>query len=157
MSQPRIDRRTLLWVGTAGTLAALGLRSVLAHEGDDHHGTPPAATPGATPGATPSAGSHLIKMENDLAFHPAHLTLQVGDTVTWRNTGAIAHSSTCDPDESRNPEEHVQLPEGAEPWNSGLLDQGEAFAHTFEVAGEYTYFCIPHEQAGMIGHLTVEA
>ena len=115
------------------------------------------ATPGATPGATPAGPTtHLVKMNNQLNFVPAELTLRVGDTVVWRTVGSIPHTSTCDEDEANQPEEHVARPEGAEPWNSGLVGQGEEFERTFDVAGEYTYFCIPHEGSGMIGYLTVK-
>jgi len=170
MSQTRhFNRRTFLGtglvVGTAGT--ALALRAVLAHERANHRATPAAGTPGATPGATPAAAAtpgatpaaaatHLIEMTDELKFDPAELTLKVGDTVTWRTVGAAPHTSTCDPDEANNPEEHVQLPEGAETWNSGFVNTDEEFSRTFDVPGEYTYFCIPHEAAGMIGYLTVK-
>lgn len=36
------------------------------------------------------------------------------------------------------------------------LGEGDEFEWTFEVPGEYTYFCIPHEAAGMVANLTVE-
>lgn len=124
--------------------------------------TPAAATPGATPsGATPAGETaegetHLVEMNDELEFVPERLTIRVGDTVTWRTVGAVPHTSTCDPEEAQNPEEHVQLPEGAEPWDSSTVAQGEEFSHTLEVPGEYTYFCIPHEANGMVGYLTVE-
>ncbi len=157
MSQTRLDRRALLFVGTVGTAAsALGLRAVLADEGEDHAGTPAAATPGATPGASPEAGTHLVEMTDELHFDPHHLTIRVGETVTWRTVGAVPHTSTCDPEKAQNPEEHVQLPEGAETWDSGTLEQGDEFERTFDVPGEYTYFCIPHEAQGMVAKLTVE-
>ena len=66
------------------------------------------------------------------------------------------HSSTCKENLANQPEEHVERPSDAEPWDSGLVEQGEEYSRTFPVAGEYTYFCIPHEAAGMIGYLTVE-
>lgn len=97
----------------------------------------------------------LVEMENDLVFHPEELTVPVGATVKWVNNGAIVHTTTCDPDAAMDPS-HAQLPEGAETWDSGNMAQGDEFTHTFEVAGEYTYFCIPHEATGMIGHITVE-
>ena len=95
-------------------------------------------------------------MNAQLRFDPERLTLRVGDTVLWRTVGAVPHTSTCDPEQAQNPEEHVQLPDGAETWDSGLIDEGGEFERAFEVAGEYTYFCIPHEGSGMIGYLTVE-
>ena len=100
-------------------------------------------------------GAQVVEMNDQLRFEPEQLTIRVGDTVTWRTVGAIPHTSTCDEDKANQPEEHVQRPEGAEPWDSGLVNTGEEYSRTFEVAGEYTYFCIPHEAAGMIGYLTV--
>ncbi len=49
----------------------------------------------------------------------------------------------------------MQLPAGAEPWDSGTVNGGESWSYTFETPGEYTYFCIPHELAGMVASLTV--
>jgi plastocyanin len=95
-------------------------------------------------------------MNLQLQFVPEQLTVNVGDTVTWRTVGPIPHTSTCDPSLAANPEQSVALPEGAEPWNSGDVGDGEEFSHTFEVPGEYRYFCIPHEAAGMIASLTVQ-
>lgn len=165
MTHRQLDRRALLSVGAIGVAAsALGLRAGFAYE---DHGTPeasPGASPmaslGASPMASPSAaGDHVVEMTDKLQglqFDPDHLTIRVGDTVTWRNVSATSHTSTCDPEKANNPEEHVQLPEGAETWDSGLLNTDEEFSHTFEVAGEYTYFCIPHEANGMVANLTVE-
>ncbi len=114
---------------------------------------PPTQEPAAPPN---QSGRHLVEMNDQLQFEPAQLTLRVGETVTWRTVGVIPHTSTGDPAEAQNPEEHVQLPPGAQPWNSGIVNQDEAFEQTFDVPGDYTYFCIPHEAAGMIGYLTVE-
>ena len=104
-----------------------------------------------------SAGAHRVEMNDQLLFDPEQLTLRVGETVRWRNVGAVSHTSTCDEGEANQSEEHVQRPEGAESWNSGLVNTDDEFERTFEVPVEYTYFCIPHEAAGMIGYLTVEA
>ena len=157
MVHRQLDRRTLLSVGALGVAAsALGLRASFAED----HGTPeasPGASPMASPMASPAAaGDHVVEMTDQLRFDPDHLTIRVGDTVTWVTVGVMPHTSTCDPEKANNPEEHVQLPEGAETWDSGLLGRGEEFQHTFEVAGAYTYFCIPHEANGMVASLTVE-
>jgi plastocyanin len=60
-----------------------------------------------------------------------------------------------DPAKAQKPE-HSALPQGAPAWDSGLLRAGQAWTHTFDVAGDYTYFCIPHESMGMIGTITVK-
>ncbi len=177
----RMNRRRFTWVATTGlasaALVACGNESLDQNltptRISNAEGAPPTLAPNATPFSSeqgggaeatqaPSGGggggpqTHVVKMENDLVFHPDTLTLNVGDTVTWHNNGQIQHTSTADPSQATNPDEHVKLPEGADTWDSGLLNQGEEFSVTFDVAGEYTYFCIPHEAAGMIGHLTVQ-
>lgn len=160
--------------GATATLAAIPIlhacgtdeRTTPATVGDEPTATVPlttlapmpatGATPDGTPAATPVVERHLVEMNDELLFVPEHLTLRVGDTVVWRTVGAVPHTSTCDPDKAENPEEHVQLPEGAEPWDSGMVGEGDEYERAFEVPGEYTYFCIPHEGSGMIGYLTVE-
>jgi plastocyanin len=97
----------------------------------------------------------VVEMTDQLAFEPERITVRVGDTVEWRNPTRLPHTVTTDPEEAQDPE-HVQLPEGAEPFNSGNIMPDETFSHTFNVAGEYQYFCIPHEMQGMLGHVTVE-
>ncbi len=88
-------------------------------------------------------------------YVPARLTIKVGDTVTWRNTDGMAHTVTADPARARD-EQSAKLPAGAEPWDSGNIEGGASWSRSFDVAGEYTYFCIPHELAGMVATLTVE-
>lgn len=74
----------------------------------------------------------------DFAFSPATLTIAVGDTVTWTNTDAVAHTATST--------------SGA--FDSDLLDQGESFSFTFTAPGTYDYRCTPHPQ--MTGRIVVE-
>lgn len=90
----------------------------------------------------------------------------VGDTVVWANTGSRNHTVTAYDD---------GLPDGAdyfasggfegeqaarEAWansvgGGGVVQPGETYDHTFEVPGDYYYFCIPHEDAGMLGKVVV--
>ncbi len=90
-----------------------------------------------------------------LKFDPEQVTITQGGTVKWENTSQIVHTVTADP-ELANVPSSVKLPEGAETFNSGSMAAGETFSHTFDVPGEYRYFCIPHESAGMIGTVIVE-
>ena len=101
----------------------------------------------------------------EVAFDPPTFTISPGDTVVWQNTSSRGHTVTAYDD---------RIPEDAEFFASGdyettkaaekgfreefggVIDSGEAWSHTFEVPGEYLYFCIPHEQAGMVGTITVE-
>jgi plastocyanin len=98
------------------------------------------------------------------AFVPASITVRVGDEVVWYNNSARAHSVTA---------YESGIPEGADYWASGgydsedaareawdglngALESNETYSHRFETPGEYSYFCIPHERAGMIGTVIVE-
>lgn len=119
-------------------------------------GAAPTEPANAGPTAAPQAtGGRVVEMNDQLRFVPDRLTIKVGETVTWRTVGAAPHTSTGDPAKALNPQQSVKLPDGAATWDSGLVTQGQEFSHTFAVAGEYTYFCIPHEAAGMVASLTV--
>jgi plastocyanin len=113
-------------------------------------------------GTTLSQSSYDVEMTAN-RYRPQRLTVAVGDTVTWGNPSSRGHSVTAYED---------GLPEGAAYFASGGLaseaeardryprtgniQSGETYSHTFEVAGEYPYFCIPHERGGMVGTVVVE-
>jgi plastocyanin len=129
------------------------------------------ATAGAV-GATGLAGCTAAGSGDDfdvgmtaVAFDPLEVTVAVGDEVVWRNTSSRGHTVTAY--EARIPEGATYFATGGfdsqraafDAWNDGLrgmLDGGETFAHTFETPGTHHYYCIPHEQAGMVGRVVVE-
>jgi plastocyanin len=108
--------------------------------------------PGSDAAAAPAA---VVEMDDRLRFLPDTIRVRAGETVEWRNTSALIHTVTADPDRAWRPE-NVRLPAGAERFDSGELVPGARFAHTFTVPGVYTYVCLPHEPAGMIGVVIVE-
>jgi plastocyanin len=75
----------------------------------------------------------------DFAFQPADLTVPVGATVTWTNAGQRPHTVSAD--------------DGS--FDSGRLDPGETFSHTFTEPGTFSFHCGFHPQ--MIGAITVTA
>ncbi len=107
-----------------------------------------------------------VEMSDDLVFDPDAIEISPGTSVVWETVGSVGHSVTAYEDE---------LPDGAEYFASGGFDseeaardaysvgdpdsgdvpEGETYEHTFETTGEYEYFCIPHESAGMVGTVTV--
>ncbi len=108
-------------------------------------------------GGTDAAGDAqnvTVEMNDMLKFVPDKLTIKVGDTVTWHNVGTIPHTATDDPGKAFDPQ-HTKLPAGAEPWDSGIVEGGKSWSYAFATPGEYTYFCIPHEAAGMVARITV--
>ena len=77
-------------------------------------------------------------------FMPASVTIHPGDTVQW-TWDASNHSTT-----SGSP----GMPNGL--WDSGILNQGATFSHTFNTAGTFPYYCRVHGQCcGMTGTVTV--
>jgi plastocyanin len=126
------------------------------------------AAAGARPAAAQEAGgdgggtTHTVDMTDDLVFDPDGLTIAPGDTVRWVNVGSIGHSVTAY--EENLPEEATYFASGDFDTESaarsgypqrGNVAGGEEFSHTFEVEGDYEYFCIPHESVGMIADVSV--
>jgi plastocyanin len=132
-------------LGRRRLLSLLGVGAVLASAG-------PLVT--ACGGGAAGGQSYTVNMTDSLKFDPDNLTVPKGTTVTWKNTSSIAHTATDDPAKAQNKGDAV-LPAGAKPWDSGNVDPGRSWSYTFDTLGQYTYFCIPHELAGMIGHITV--
>ncbi|MCC8965355.1 hypothetical protein H8A95_24320 [Bradyrhizobium sp. Pear76] len=88
------------------------------------------------------------------AFAPATINISVGDTVKWTNPAVITHSVTFDPAQATTAS-HVVLPAGAAPFDSGNMEEGATFSHTFTVRGTYKYVCKFHEAMGMAGTVVV--
>jgi plastocyanin len=84
------------------------------------------------PTAASAATVTVMVGPNCLCFMPASVTIHPGDTVQWiwSSTG---HSST-----SGTP----GMPNGL--WDSGILNQGAMFTHTFNSVGSFPYYCTPH-------------
>jgi plastocyanin len=93
-------------------------------------------------------------MTDRARFEPALISINVGDTVEWRNVSRHPHTVTVDPNLAGNPA-HVVLPQGAQPINSGEIPPGQRFTHTFRTPGIYYYVCLPHEDRGMVGIVVV--
>ena len=91
-----------------------------------------------------SAATVTVTVGNNcFCFTPASVTIHRGDTVqwTWSSSG---HSSTSGSSCS---------PNGL--WDSGLINQGSIFSHTFNTAGSFPYYCTAHCSFGMVGMVTV--
>ena len=73
----------------------------------------------------------------DFAFQAAGISINVGDTVTWKNTGGVAHTATSD----------------TNVFDSGNLNPGQSFSFTFNTAGTFPYHCNIHPS--MMGTINV--
>lgn len=113
--------------------------------GSDTGASTPAPTPSspqAQPTEAPSGGgSEAAKPKahksasasvtmGDLFFSPTSVTIAVGDTVTWRNTGQAPHNATADDGSFSTPN----------------LNNGQSASHTFSQAGTFSYICTIHPQ-----------
>ena len=89
---------------------------------------------------------------NDMCYYPTHLTVHTGTTVTWINSdGSIPHIVTAGWPDSDSI--GIDYP-GGNGFDSDFMSGGAEFTHTFEVPGEYDYWCQLHPW--MIGSITVE-
>ena len=110
--------------------------------------------PQQTAQATGAGNIIVVELNDKLRFVPTEITIKAGDTVEWRNIGSIPHTVTADPrraPSSRN----VELPDGAEAFDSGWVMGGQWFRYTFSEPGVYRYVCLPHERARMLGTVIV--
>lgn len=114
---------------------------------------PEAFPPEAIPPERVEPGA-VVEMRHNFRFLPPSVTIEVGDEVLWRNASIHEHTVTLDPAETER-DDLPQRPEGAETFNSGPIEPGQTFRHRFEVAGEYRYFCIPHQHREMTGTVVV--
>lgn len=87
-------------------------------------------------------------------FVPATVNISVGDTVKWTNPAVITHSVSFDPAQAATVSD-VVLPAGVAPFDSGNMEEGATFSHTFTVKGTYRYVCKFHETMGMVGTVVV--
>lgn len=109
----------------------------------------------AQPVHEPAAKQYVVET-HDFFFDPPGLFLQPGDSVLWvltENVMKDGHSATA-----YHPkyDKTLRIPEKATPWSSGLLKQiGATFEQSLSIHGVYDYFCIPHEDSGMVGRIIV--
>ena len=101
--------------------------------------TTPAPAPAPAPAPVAHAAASTTVAIRDFSFGPAAITVHVGDTVTWANSGPTPHTATAD--------------DGA--FDTGTLNAGRSGSHTFASAGTFAYHCTLHPS--MQGTVTVLA
>jgi len=106
--------------------------------------TTTAAAGDTTAAVTTTANSNQVICKNN-KYNPDTLTVKVGTTVTWVNQDGYAHTVTS----GTSPSDRSGL------FDSGNINGGGTFSFTFDKAGTYDYFCIPHFSLGMIGKIIV--
>ena len=85
-------------------------------------------------------------------FEPVGLHVEKGQTVEWLATRWGPTVSAFHPS---NGNQELRIPEGATPFDSGLLARGDTFRWTFNVEGTYDYFSKNHVGMGVVGRIVV--
>lgn len=99
----------------------------------------------------PSEQATAVKII-DTDFRPVKVMVAVGATIEWKQVGDQPHSVTAaDGSFDSSPE--------CGPLDSDkCLGEGDRFTHTFDQAGEFTYYCRVHglpDGTGMVGTVIV--
>ena len=98
----------------------------------------------ATVVAQPGAGrpaAVVVVSDRPAEFVPNVLTVRVGDTVEWFNTGGISHS--------------VEFLSGDARGTSFIMKPDESASYRFTAPGTYSYGCRFHITDGMEGKIVV--
>jgi nitrite reductase (NO-forming) len=82
------------------------------------------------------------------AYSPSTLTVPVGTTVVWQNDDALLHTVTSGPSNG-----NTGTPDGL--FDSGNIDPGMSWSHTFDETGTFAFHCTPHPW--MMGSIEVTA
>jgi len=106
---------------------------------DDDGGTPKASAPAST-ATTPTATQQeaipaVVKVSiGDNFYKPKDLDIRRGQSISWRNQGAVAHTVTSDSDSTVK-------------FDSGNLNPGGVYALKPNTIGKITYVCTIHGKA----------
>ena len=84
-----------------------------------------ATTPAPDPPVARAAGPGSVSIV-DYSFSPGTISVNVGDTVTWTNSGKQPHNAT------------------GSGISTGTLKTGQSGSHTFTKAGTFSYICSIH-------------
>ena len=93
--------------------------------------------------AVPASAADQSVTARDNTFSPDHVTIDVGDKVTWTNSGLLPHNVKFS---------NGSFEEPAEPEATSWTVE-----RTFDRPGSFTYYCTVHGRDNMNGTLTVTA
>nr|GEY92756.1 plastocyanin A'/A'' [Tanacetum cinerariifolium] len=90
--------------------------------------------------------------DGGLAFEPATFSVPAGEKIVFKNNRGFPHNVVFDEDEIPSGVDATKISMGDEDYlNAG----GEEYAVTLTEKGTYSFYCAPHQGAGMVGKVTV--
>ncbi|XWS24548.1 hypothetical protein CRYUN_Cryun28dG0112100 [Craigia yunnanensis] len=96
-----------------------------------------------------------VKLGDDdgsLAFVPSEFSVSSGEKIVFKNNAGFPHNVVFDED---------GIPSGVDASKISMSDEdllnsaGETYAVTLTEKGSYSFYCAPHQGAGMVGKVTV--
>ncbi len=85
-------------------------------------------------------------------YDPLGLHIALGETVQWSARSEGFSVSAYHPD---NDNHELRIPEGAKPFDTGIMPAGSTLEWTFDVEGTYDYYSQRQEVIGMVGRIVV--
>ena len=151
------DHSPVFIVATVDRLApTCDVRVSLAQLKKQSEKPPVAAAAASSSTAAQAKPAVVVDMTGSLlVFEPSVIEIKAGQTVVWKNSSREVHTVTADPSQATNPQD-VELPEGAQRFDSGFLNPTHNYEHTFRTPGTYRYVCTLHEVQRMIGQIIVK-
>lgn len=105
--------------------------------------------------ATNALAATEVKLGSDdggLAFVPKEISVPAGETIVFKNNAGFPHNVIFDEDE---------IPSGVDASKISMSEEdllnapGETYSVTLTEKGSYSFYCSPHQGAGMVGKIIV--
>ncbi|XP_058098364.1 plastocyanin [Magnolia sinica] len=90
--------------------------------------------------------------DGSLAFLPNEFSVSAGEKIVFKNNAGFPHNVVFDEDE---------VPSGVDVSKISMSEEdllngpGEVYSVTLDAKGTYSFYCSPHQGAGMTGKVTV--
>lgn len=90
--------------------------------------------------------------DGSLAFVPSNFSVSPGEKIVFKNNAGFPHNVVFDEDE---------IPKGVDASKISMSEEdllnapGEIYSVTLTEKGDYSFYCSPHQGAGMVGKVTV--
>ncbi|ERM96245.1 hypothetical protein AMTRI_Chr09g34720 [Amborella trichopoda] len=90
--------------------------------------------------------------DGSLNFVPSNFDVPAGEKIVFKNNAGFPHNVVFDEDEVPA---GVDVSKISMPEEDLLNAPGETYSVTLDTKGTYSFYCAPHQGAGMVGKVTV--